>query len=109
MAIRFELDPAKARRNVRRHGVSFEEATTTFDDDLSMTMPDPVHSVGESASFSSVEPTAVDWSLLSLPIATLIFPRSDSSLPVSPTRANATTMKKVRRGSGARSHSPNSR
>jgi uncharacterized DUF497 family protein len=39
--------PAKARQNMRRHGVSFEEATTAFDDDLSLTMPDPVHSVGE--------------------------------------------------------------
>ena len=47
MAIRFEWDPAKARRNVRHHGVSFEEATTAFDDDFSMTMPDPVHSIGE--------------------------------------------------------------
>ena len=47
MAIRFEWDPAKARRNVRRHGVSFEEATTAFDDDFSMTMPDPIHSIGE--------------------------------------------------------------
>ena len=47
MAIRFEWDPAKARRNIRQHGVSFEEATTAFDDDFSMTMPDPLHSIGE--------------------------------------------------------------
>ena len=47
MAIRFEWDPDKARRNARRHGVSFEEATTAFDDELVMTMPDPVHSIGE--------------------------------------------------------------
>jgi uncharacterized DUF497 family protein len=47
MALRFEWDPLKARRNLRRHRVSFEEATTAFDDDLVMTMPDPIHSVGE--------------------------------------------------------------
>lgn len=47
MAIRFEWDPANARRNIRRHRISFEEATTAFDDDFSMTLPDPVHSVGE--------------------------------------------------------------
>lgn len=50
MAIRFEWDLAKAQRNLRRHGVSFEEATTAFDDDLSMTMPDPTHSIGEERS-----------------------------------------------------------
>jgi uncharacterized protein len=47
MALRFEWDPVKARANLRRHGVSFEEATTAFDDELAMTMPDPVHSIGE--------------------------------------------------------------
>lgn len=33
--------------NRHRHGVGFEEATTVFDDELSLTMPDPVHSVGD--------------------------------------------------------------
>jgi len=47
MGLRFEWDPAKARRNLRDHGVSFEEATTAFDDELSLTIPDPLHSVGE--------------------------------------------------------------
>ena len=30
----FEWDEAKAHRNLSRHGVSFEEATTLFDDPL---------------------------------------------------------------------------
>lgn len=47
MALRFEWDPAKAKRNLRRHRVSFEEATTAFDDELSLTVPDPSHSFGE--------------------------------------------------------------
>ena len=47
MALRFEWDPDKARRNLRKHRLSFEEATTAFEDDWSVTMPDPTHSVGE--------------------------------------------------------------
>jgi len=30
--VRFEWDPDKARENERKHGVSFEEAATCFDD-----------------------------------------------------------------------------
>ena len=47
MALRFEWDPNKARRNRRKHRLSFEEATTAFEDDQSVTVPDPTHSVGE--------------------------------------------------------------
>ena len=47
MALRFEWDPDKARRNLRKHRLSFEEATTAFEDERSVTMPDPTHSVGE--------------------------------------------------------------
>jgi len=43
----FELDPAKAERNLRDHGVSFEEATTIFGDSLSLTVGDPDHAEGE--------------------------------------------------------------
>src|SRR5688572_31765945 len=37
-------DPAKARRNLRDHGVSFEEAETVFGDDVAILLPDPDHS-----------------------------------------------------------------
>jgi hypothetical protein len=47
MGLRFEWDDAKARHNRRKHGVTFEEATTAFDDELSLTIPDPEHSLGE--------------------------------------------------------------
>lgn len=43
----FEWDPAKARRNRRKHRVSFEEAATVFGDPLAITYPDPDHSVSE--------------------------------------------------------------
>ncbi|HVZ71410.1 MAG TPA: BrnT family toxin, partial [Polyangia bacterium] len=35
--MRFEWDPEKARRNLAKHGVSFEEAATAFADPLSIT------------------------------------------------------------------------
>ena len=47
MGLIFEWDKRKATGNVRKHGVSFEEAATVFGDDLSITIPDPGHSVGE--------------------------------------------------------------
>jgi uncharacterized protein len=43
----FLWDPKKAATNFRKHGVSFEEASTVFRDVLSVTGPDPDHSVGE--------------------------------------------------------------
>ncbi|MFM9961880.1 MAG: BrnT family toxin [Planctomycetaceae bacterium] len=40
----FEWDPDKADRNWRKHGISFHEAATVFDDPLAITYPDPDHS-----------------------------------------------------------------
>jgi len=45
--MKFEWDPKKAAANLRKHGVSFEEAATIFGDELSLTIPDPVHSTEE--------------------------------------------------------------
>lgn len=45
--MRFEWDPRKAEANLRKHGVSFEEATTALRDDLSLTGHDPDHSLEE--------------------------------------------------------------
>ena len=47
MALTFEWDDAKARANVRKHGVRFEEAATAFGDVLSVTVADPDHSLDE--------------------------------------------------------------
>jgi uncharacterized DUF497 family protein len=44
----FEWNPDKAEINLKKHGVSFQEATTVFNDPLSMTFPDPDHSLRES-------------------------------------------------------------
>lgn len=47
MGYLFEWDPKKAEINLRKHGVSFDEATTVFADPLSILQPDPSHSVDE--------------------------------------------------------------
>lgn len=45
--IQFEWDRKKAKRNYKKHGFHFEEATTVFYDHLSATFDDPDHSIGE--------------------------------------------------------------
>ena len=44
MPIKFDWDPNKARRNLRKHRIDFDEASTIFADTLSITIPDPDHS-----------------------------------------------------------------
>ena len=45
--LRFEWDEAKNRRNIKKHGVSFEEAQTVFLDDSAIRFFDPDHSGDE--------------------------------------------------------------
>jgi uncharacterized DUF497 family protein len=45
--VEFEWDPEKAAANLRKHGVSFDEAATVLADPLSITVPDPDHSQDE--------------------------------------------------------------
>jgi hypothetical protein len=47
MASAVEWDPAKAKRNAGKHGVTFEEASTVFDDLLFITVVDAEHSIDE--------------------------------------------------------------
>jgi hypothetical protein len=47
MALQFEWDSKKAQLNKRKHGITFEEASTIFGDPLSITIHDPAHSIGE--------------------------------------------------------------
>ncbi len=42
--MQFEWDSKKARANLSKHGVSFEEALTVFGDPLALTIDDPDHS-----------------------------------------------------------------
>lgn len=48
MKLNLEWDDTKAKANFKKHGVSFDEATTVFTDPFSITMPDPDHSIGEA-------------------------------------------------------------
>ncbi len=43
----FEWNPVKAAANLKKHGVSFAEAATVLSDTLSVTVPDPDHSIDE--------------------------------------------------------------
>ncbi len=43
----FEWDESKAAANLKKHGVSFEEAKTVFDHVLAVIFDDEAHSVGE--------------------------------------------------------------
>jgi uncharacterized DUF497 family protein len=47
VALLFEWDPNKAASNLRKHGIRFEEALTVFADPLSLSVPDPDHSLRE--------------------------------------------------------------
>ena len=47
MPLRFAWDPRKASANLQKHGVSFWDAATAFEDPVSITIPDPRHSETE--------------------------------------------------------------
>ncbi len=46
--MKFQWDPAKAMSNVRKHGVSFDEAVTVFKDPLALIFDDTEHSEVEA-------------------------------------------------------------
>jgi len=43
----FEWDPGKSDANLKKHGITFHEASTVFGDPLAITFNDPDHSIGE--------------------------------------------------------------
>jgi uncharacterized DUF497 family protein len=47
MELAFEWNPGKGLENFRKHGVSFEEASTVFGDPLAKIVDDPRHSTAE--------------------------------------------------------------
>jgi uncharacterized protein len=48
----FEWDESKARINLKKHRISFEEAKTVFNDPFLITFPDPEHSEDEERYLS---------------------------------------------------------
>ena len=51
--MKFTWDPRKDLSNQVKHGVSFTEAATVFDDPLAWTVGDPDHSIAESRSLTT--------------------------------------------------------
>jgi hypothetical protein len=47
MSYRYKWDRQKAASNLRKHGVTFDEASTVFDDRLARVFNDEVHSFDE--------------------------------------------------------------
>jgi uncharacterized protein len=47
MSLYFEWDDEKAVKNLEKHSISFEEASTAFGDPRSLTIDDPDHSADE--------------------------------------------------------------
>lgn len=45
--MKFDWDHEKAIENLAKHGVSFDEAVSVFNDALAISYPDPDHSEGE--------------------------------------------------------------
>ena len=41
MPLTFEWDETKSKRNLKKHGVDFEEAKTIFNDPFAITIDDP--------------------------------------------------------------------
>ncbi len=48
MPLSFEWDDQKAKGNLAKHDLGFEEASTIFSDPLSLTIADPAHSQTEN-------------------------------------------------------------
>ena len=47
MKLRFEWDEEKAKVNLKKHRIDFDEAATVFTDPFSITIHDPDHSADE--------------------------------------------------------------
>jgi uncharacterized protein len=65
--MQFEWDPEKNQVNYRKHGISFEEATTAWFDDCALVVLDPEHSVGEQREWII---GASDWKNLMVVVFT---------------------------------------
>ena len=52
MALTFEWDDEKSNRNIHKHGVTFEEAKTVFNDPFAINVDDPDHSLEEERALN---------------------------------------------------------
>lgn len=101
MDLRFTWDAGKARANVRKHGVTFAEAATLLGDALSLTIADPVHSVGEERWVDvGMSGRRTQGGSLWLCISNAN-PRFGSSVRGSLTETSGMTMKKAKQDDGS--------
>lgn len=54
MALLFEWDNRKEKQNLKKHNVSFQEASTIFGDPLSLTIDDPLHSSHDEQRYVTI-------------------------------------------------------
>ena len=67
MPYRFQWDSRKAATNLRKHGVSFDEASTVFDDPRAAIFDDETHSTAEVRELIIGAPSSVGYYLSALP------------------------------------------
>ena len=79
-----EWDPRKAAANVKKHGISFEEAATAFSDEHGRVVPDPDHS-DEEDRFVLL---GMSWSLRVLVVCHCYREASDVIRIISARKAN---------------------
>ena len=79
----FEWDPRKATTNLRKHGVSFEEARTVFKDPNFWAQYDPAHLGPESRL------KAVGISIKNRLLAVIFTPRNDAIRIINARKATA--------------------
>ena len=99
MALTFEWDSRKAKSNLAKHGVGFEEASTIFGDPLSLTIPDPEHSLSEGRYITMGRALPTNCSLSFTPNEAIIFVSSAQDRPAD---ESASFMKKSSNKTGRR-------
>lgn len=81
MARKFEWDPNKDKKNRKKHGISFQEATSVFDDDKKVTKQDTRFDYGEDRFNTTGSAFGKLWSVIWTP-------RSERKRLISARRAN---------------------
>ncbi|MEZ5643410.1 MAG: BrnT family toxin [Burkholderiaceae bacterium] len=80
--IRFEWDPEKAQANLRKHGVSFDDARSVLSDEGALLIDDPDHSRGRGSLCPSRPERYASWS---------------SFMPTGPTAGSSESSRRARR------------
>ncbi len=88
--LKIEWNPGKAEANLRKHGVSFNEAATAFCDENACLIPDPDHSSDEERFVL----LGMSWSLRFLVVCHCYRRQSDVIRIISARKANSNERKR---------------